>query len=214
MSDDDIQYRRSRHSVTSATGQDIQLLHPREAALYNEARDRYRTEYSFTLANDLRTLDRLLLLEVQMYRAQWMSAAGMDYDGVDLEPKEEADLRRTVKEVGAQITETQRDLGLTKSQRDKQSEDSVGGYLIRLKQAAKEHGVMREDQLGRALELTKELFSLVGAFSRSNEEERRKLGFEGPEDILKWISEYMEPEFNAIDEYFRENVARFYRRQL
>lgn len=205
---------RRRPKVKTLGGVDIELMHSREKDLYEHARDKYLSEYSFTMANDLRTLDRLLLMEVQIARIQWWTAAGRDYDDVDLEPKDEVELRRSQKELAAQIIELQNTLGLTKSQREKQTVDSVGGYIQQLQVAAKEHGINRERQLGKALELTKELFALKGAFLRSNETERRKLGFEGPMDIITWIDEYMEPQFNEIDEYFRANQARFYRRSL
>jgi len=214
MSTTVITTQRARHEVQTLNGETIQVLHVNEKRFYEKARDRYLSEYQFTMANDLRTLDRLLLLEVQMHRYQWYLAAGMDYDAVDLDSKEEAELRKSVKELTAQINETQASLGLTKAQRDKQTVDSVGGYLTQLRQAAKAHGVMREKQLGKALELTKELFALVGAYRRSNETERRKLGFDGPEDILDWVWDYMKPEFDAVDEHFRKHEARFYRRQL
>lgn len=203
-----------QYKVTTPSGNEVPLLHRKEKELYEEARDKYSSEYSFTAANDMRALDRLLLLEVQMFRAQWYTASGLDYKGIDLDTKEEAEYTKRIKELGSQIAEAQRDLGLTKAQRDKQSEDSVGGYLQLLKQAAKEHGVMREKQLGRAIELTKELFSLCESYNRSNEEERRKLGFESAEDIVTWVIEYMKPEFDAIDAEFRANGMKFYRRKL
>lgn len=195
------------------TGQEISLLHANEKKIYEEARDKYQSEYSFTAANDMRALERLLLLEIQMYRSQWYLAASMDYDLVDLDPKMEIELRRSVKELGVQISDAQKDLGLTKAQRDAQNEDSVGGYINLLKQAAREHGVMREKQLGRALELTKELFSICGAYTRSNEEERRKLGIESADDIVTWVLEYAKPEFDLIDAEARKGM-RFYRRKL
>lgn len=205
---------KARPKVTTLGGIEIELMHEREKSLYEHARDKYLSEYAFTMANDLRTLDRLLLMEVQIARIQWFTASNKDYDGVDLELKDQIDLRRSQKELSAQILETQNTLGLTKSQREKQTVDSVGGYIQQLQVAAKEHGINRERQLGKALELTKELFSLTGAFQRSNDEERRKLGFEGPQDIVEWIETYMKPEFDAIDEYFRANQAKFYRRSL
>lgn len=209
-----IKTRMARHTVTTLNGEEVELLHLREKEYYEKALAAYQDQYSFTMANDLRTLDRLLLMEVQMLRYQWYTMAGSDYEGIDLEAKEEEALRKAMKEISSQINETQSLLGLSKAERDKKSVDSVGGYIVQLQQAAKHHGVMREKQLGRALELTKELFSLVNAFNRSNEQERRKLGFDGPEDILTWITDFMAPEFNAIDEHFRQNTARFYRRSL
>lgn len=206
--------RASRHKVKNLTGQEIQLLSKVEKSYYEEARDKYLSEFTFTVASDLRSLDRLLLLEIQMYRAQWYLAAHSDYEGVDLEPAEEVSLRRTVKEAAAQIQEVQKDLGLVKAQRDKDQADSVGAYITQLKLAAKQHGVKRERELGRALELTHELFSLCGAYQRANENERRKLGFDSADDIVEWVMGYMREEFNAVDEHFRANEQRFWVRDM
>lgn len=214
MSETSIGNRKPRHKVKTSTGETLELLHRQEAAFYNEARDKYNAEYEFTAANDYRALDRLLLLEVQMFRAQWQLAAGMDYDAVDLDAKEEVVLRRAIKECGTQIAEVQRDLGLTKAQRDKASHDSVGAYIIELKQRAKLHGVKREKELGKAIELCKELFALCGAYSRSNEHERRKIGFESGDEIVEWVLAYMKPEFDLVDEHFRQNSQKFWVRSL
>lgn len=214
MVDATVTTRAARHKVTSLTGQEIQLLSPIEKTYYAEARDKYLAEFTFTVASDLRSLDRLLLLEVQMYRAQWYLAAHSDYQGVDLDPAEEVSLRRTVKEAASQIQEIQKDLGLVKSLRDKEAADSVGAYITQLKIAAKAHGVKRQKELGKALELTHELFALCGAYQRSNEHERRKLGFESADDIIEWVMTYMREEFLAVDEHFRENDQKFWVRKL
>jgi hypothetical protein len=206
--------RLPRFKVKTLTGGEIQLLHANEKKYYELARDKYLSEYEFTAANDKRTLDRLLLLEVQMHRAQWMLMAGMDYEGIDLDGKEETELRRAVKDIGAQINETQTALGLAKSQRDKAQHDSVGAYITNLKNAAKLHGVKREKELGKAIEMTKELFAICGRYERSNEEERRKSGVENADVIVAWVLEYMKPEFDSIDAYFREHEQKFWVRSL
>lgn len=214
MANVSVSTRATRHKVKNLTGQEIQLLSAVERSYYQEARDKYLAEFKFTIHSDLRSLDRLLLLEVQMYRAQWYLAAGCDYEGVDLDPAEETALRRTVKEATAQIQEIQKDLGLIKSLRDKEAADSVGAYIQKLKLAAKAHGVKREKELGKALELTHELFALCGAYQRSNENERRKLGFESADDIVEWVMTYMREEFLAVDEHFRTHEQRFFVRDL
>ena len=206
--------RRPRHKVQTLAGGEIELLHRQEKTYYNDAKTKYLSEYTFTIANDLRSLDRLLLLEVSMYRAQWFLAAGMDYDAVDLDGKEEIALQRLVKETGNQIHELQASLGLDKAQRDKAQHDSVGAYITQLKAAAKLHGVKREKEMGRAIELAKELFALCGAYTRSNEEERRKLGLEKPDDIIAWVTDYMQPEYDRIDEHFRTTEQKFWVRSL
>lgn len=214
MTQASISTRRARHKVKTVTGQEIELLHTREQQFYEQARDKYLDEFSFTVASDLRALDRLLLLETQMYRNQWYLAAGMDYDAVDLDPKDEIALQRNVKEIVAQISEIQNALGLTKAQRDKDSHESVGAYLVQLKLRAKEHGVRREKELGKALELTHELFALCGAYQRANEHERKKMGFDSGDNIIEWVMSYMAPEFKSIDEHFRTNQQKFWVRNL
>lgn len=204
---------RKRPKVMSVTGHQVELLHQREKEFYETARDKYMSEFSFTMHNDLRALDRLLLMETQMVRAQWFLAAGIDYDGVDLEPAEETALRRTIKETAAQIQEVQKDLGLTKAQREHDG-DTVAGYLTKLRTRAKEHGVRREKQLGRGIELINELFAIAGSYKRSNENERRKLGFETGDDVVDWVLEVMQPRYDEIDQYFREHQQRFWIRDM
>lgn len=205
---------RAPVKATSILGHEITLQHEDEKVFYEDARAKYLDQYTFDHANDLRALERILLLEVQMHRFQTFVVSGKDYDGQALNAKEEIDYHRRMKEIEPQIVDAQKALGLTKAQRDQAKHDSVGGYITQLQIAARQHGINREKQLGKALELTKELFSLAGAWSRSNDQERRKLGFDGPEDIVKWVLEYMKPEFDAIDAHFREHQAKFYRRAL
>ena len=206
--------RRGQNVVTTLTGHPLDLQTPEEAQFYEGARDKYMSDNVFSVASDLRALDRLLFFETQMFRYQWQLSIGLDYDNQLLEAADETAIRRSIKETAPLIAQIQNDLGLTKAGRDKQQHESVGAYITQLQQAAKQHGVRREKQLGKALELTKELFSLVGTYRRSNDHERAKLGFETVEDILDWIEGYMKPEFDAVDEHFRHHQQRFWVREL
>lgn len=199
---------RTRFAVKTCAGHEIELQSKKEQSFYVKARNKYLTDNKFTIDSDLRHLDRLLLMEVQMYRWQWQLAAGVDYDMESLEPTDEAALQRSIKETSIQISSLQNDLGLTKAQREKDNEESVGAYLVKLRQRAKQFGVFREKQLGRSLELMNELFALAGSYKRANEGERRKLGFETAEDVVDWIVEVAQPRYQEIDDYFRENEQR------
>ena len=200
---------RRRVKVKTVTGHEIELIDRREKNFYETARDKYLSEFSFSMHNDLRALDRLLLLETQMFRHQWMLASGIDYDGVDLDAADETALRRAVKETAPQITEIQKDLGLTKAAREA-DDDTVASYLEKLRVRAREHGVRREKQLGRALELMNEAMAIAGAYKRSNENERRKLGFETADDVVDWLLEVAKPRYDEIDAYFREHQQKFW----
>ena len=202
-----------RHTVKTVTSGDISVLHKDEVVFYETARDKYLAEFTFTSESDKRALDRLLLLELEVHRAQRHLAADQDYTGHDLSPTERTALRRVLKEATAQISEIQKDLALTKAQREK-GVDDLGEYLKMLKTAAKEQGIKRERELDRGITLCKELFALVGAFKRSNELERRKLGVESADDIVEWVWEYMRPEFDAVDEHFRQNKVKLWVRKL
>lgn len=208
------QKRHGQYVVDTLTGHKLDLQTAEEKTFYEEARNKYTSENVFSAASDFRALDRLLFFETQMFRWQWQLSIGLDYDFNLLETADETKLRRNIKETAPLIAQIQNDLGLTKSQRDKDKHDSVGAYLVQLQQAAKEHGIRREKQLGKAIELTKELFNLAGTYRRSNEAERKKLGYESAEDIVTWVLEYMKPEFDAVDEHFRKNQQRFWLRKI
>lgn len=201
--------------MKTISGHEIDLLHQREKKFFESARDKYLAENVFTAASDMRALDRLLLFEVQVYRWQWQLACGMDYDGVDLDPAELVVLQRSIKDTENLISQLQNDLTLTKAQRDKsQSAESVADYIKNLQIRAKEHGIKRDAEIGKSIELLNECVSVAGAFKRSNEAERRKLGFESAEDVIDWILEVMDPQFRDIDAKYRAGQQKFWVRSL
>lgn len=201
-------------TVKTLAGQDLELQTEVEAKFYNEAKNRYLSDNTFTVASDLRSLDRLIFLETLSYRWTYSLASGFTNDGAELKPAQSDQLRKNLKETTPMIAGLQNDLGLTKAQRQQEQAESVGSYIQQLKIAAKQHGIRREKQLGKAIELTKELFSLCGTYRRSNNAERAKLGFESADDIVDWVLDYMKPEFDVVDEHFRANQQRFWIRSI
>lgn len=195
--------------VLQLNGQPIEVQGKEEEKFYNEQRQRYLDENAFTAASDRADLDRLIFLELLDFRWRGWLSSGKDYDGL-LTPQQEEQLRRNLKDNSPLISQVKNDLGLTKSQRDKEKAESVGSYITTLKTAAKQHGVRREKQLTKAICLIKELFSLVGTFDRSNQLERSKIGLDTSDDVLDWIRQIMKPGFDEIDEYFRANEQRFF----
>lgn len=199
--------------VSTVAGHSIEVMSTEEARYYNASKRKYLAENKFTAVTDLVDLDRLLFMELLVFRWTGWLSSGRDYDGL-LSPNQEDQVRKNLKEMSPLISGVKNDLGLTKSQRDKEAFESVGQYLIDLKARAKEHGIRREDQLTKAICLMKELFSLVGTFDRSNELERSKIGLESEADIIDWIRGHMRPEFDAIDEYFRTHQQKFWVRKV
>lgn len=200
-----------RIPVSTPGGSVIEVLGQMEADFYERSAKHYQDENEFTNASDVLDLDRLLFYELQVFRMGYWLARGTDYDGMDISPVE---LRRHLKETSDQLSKVKSDLGLTKAARDKAQAESVGAYLVELKQRAKEFGIHREKQLGKALELTKQLFAIVSAFDRADKVEREKLGFRDEAEVLEWIRGTMKPEFDIVDDYFRQNQQRYWVRDV
>lgn len=191
--------------VQTPSGQVISVLGPEEQFFYDEQNRKYTSEFAYTNVSDLLDLDQLLFHELMIFRLTKWIAGGRDYDGFDIDLSAS---RKALKETSELANKVKTSLGITKSQRDKEKAESVGAFLITLKQRAKEFGIHREKQLGKALELINQMFSIVGSFDRADEVEREKLGFPDEHSILEWIRETMRPQYDEVDAHFRQNQQR------
>lgn len=200
--------------VDTLSGGKIEVMGDGERDFWREKVAKYTSEHSFTAATDLADLDRLMFLELLSHRATTWLGSGRNYFGELLTPSEESDCHRVLRQNNPLISTIKNDLGLTKSQRDKEQFESVGSYIANLKARAREQGVKREKELIKAICLIKELFSIVGTFDRSDEIERQKTGFETEADIVDWVRKNMKPEFDQIDAYFRTHAQRYWVRDI
>lgn len=205
--------QEQQHTVNLVSGESLTVLTDVEARWFTQSRDTYMSQTKFTETTDLRDLDRLLIMELMIFRLSQHLAQGKDYFGFDIE--DDALLRRNIREYSEQITRLKSSMGLTKSARDEASASGdFNTWLINVKIAAKEFGVHREGQLTKALVLMNELSAIIGAYDRSDTEERQKLGFENDTEIVEWCRDTMLPEFRAIDEYFRTHSQKFWIRNM
>lgn len=200
--------------VSTPSGQTIEVLGDAEKLFYEGQAKKYLAENKFTNVSDLLDLDRLVFLEMLVYRSSSWLGRGANYDGMPLSDRSEADQRKALKENSDLISKVKNDLGLTKSQRDKADYESVGAYVTKLKQRAKEFGVHREKQLAKGITLCQQLFSIVGAFERADQVEREKIGFPDAESVLEWITDIMRPEFDQVDAHFRAKQQRYWVRDI
>jgi hypothetical protein len=192
------------------SGGTVDLQGQEEFNYYQEAQQRYMSEFSFTAASDLRALDRLIFFETMLFRWQGWLACGYSYSG-PLNLATEGQVRRSIKDTTSQVSQLQQDLGLTFSQRQRDQYESVGAYILKLKQAAKEFGVHREKQLTVALDLFYQVLSVAGTWLRSDENERRKLGHADPVEILKWIDTEVRDKFDEVDAEFQTRQISYVR---
>jgi hypothetical protein len=200
------------HQITMISGDTMNVMSGAEVRWFNESRDNYLSQTRFTETTDLRDLDRLIVMELMVFRLSQYLSQGSDYEGFEID---EALIRRNIREYSEQINRTKDSMGLTKKARnDAANSSDAAAYLSDLRMRAKVFGIHRVQQLKRALVLMNELSSIVGAYDRSDTEERDKLGFRDEKEILEWIRERMLPEFKEIDEHFRANQQRYWIREM
>lgn len=195
-------------AVKLVSGKLVTVLTLTEADWFEETRDAYVKELKFTERTDLVDLDRMLVFELMVFRwTQWMGQ-GTDYDGDMLDEKQ---ITSNLKLYSDQLTKIKESMGLTKKLRDDAAnEGNFAAWFTDLKARAKIFGIHRQHQLTKALTLMNELSTIVGTFDRSDDEERRRMGFENEREIVGWVRTTMLPEYQALDQFFRENEQRYW----
>ena len=198
--------------VTMVSGKTVKVMTDTEAEWFLETRDSYLEQTKFTETTDLRDLDRLLILELMVFRWTQHLAAGTDYEGFEVKAEE---IRRNIKEYSDQINKVKESMGLSKKTRDDAANDgNLAQYISDLKARAKIFGIHRQRQLTEALTLFNQLSGIVGTFDRSDKEERIKTGFESEHDILEWLRNVALPQYKALDTHFKENEQRYWIRSM
>lgn len=194
--------------VTTPGGDTVEVLGKDEERAYKRARANYEKEFSFTSPADKEDLGALLFLETLARRYQSRLSSGKDYDGYDLTPSEQEQSRRNLNDTMKMIADAKDRLGMSRAKR-MAAQSSVAEYLETLRRRAKAFGQLRDDQHNMAISLFKEQQSVVRTFRRSegSAKERKVLGFETAEDVLKWLEEELFPRFDALDAKFRSEGA-------
>jgi hypothetical protein len=183
-----------------------------EAMWLKETRDAYVQQTRFTDVTDLRDVDRLLALELMVFRwTQWLGR-GTDYYGDEVNT---GDVSSDLKSYSDQINKIKHSMGLAKSVRDAAANDgNFSKWFDEVKRRAKIFGVHRQEQLGKTIALFNELKSIVQTYDRSDGEERQRLGFNSENDILEWIRTVAIPEFDELDEFFQNNQQALWIREM
>lgn len=175
------------------------VLTKREADWFNATKRRYLEGNAFESGSDQTDLDRLLSLELQAFRlSQWL-AAKEDYEhrGIDVPV-----YLKQLKDISIEIGKLKDAMGLSLKARQASSESVAEKWADILRRANKWQ-YHRVEQLRVALLLMNQMSAVIGTFYRSDEEERRKLGFNTPEEIVEWIRDDILPKYHEVDEHFR-----------
>lgn len=188
--------------VKSPAGDDVTVRGRPEKRFYERTRDAYLAENEFTASTDLADLGLVIFLETMQFRWQNWLGSGKDYDGQWLSAGQEEQFRRNIQDYGRSVLDAKTKLGLTRDVRLAE-QASVVEYVSTLRRRALLFKKLRDEQIVQALVLFKELQSIVRTWRRSNERERRVVGFETEADIVEWLEEAAFPKFDAIDSHFR-----------
>ncbi len=194
--------------VTLCSGMSIEVMTEKEKEWFDQTQAKYLDENKFTDRTDLQDVDRLLALELQMFRWTTYIGIGRDYNGIRID---EDLVRKQIKEVADSIGKVKTTLGLDKAARNKAlNEGNFHDWFTDATRRAKHFGVHRQNQLNKALALFSSISATVGAFTRSNEEERIKLGFRDEAAIITWLRESVIPEYEELDAYFLEHEQKIW----
>lgn len=180
-------------------------VHDSEFQYFKQRATKYMTDNDFTNVADYQDLDRLLILELQIYRAGLAISNQRDYWG---EPVDENAMKKSLVADSAESRQLKKQLGLDRETREKsRGEDSPENYLHMLRQRAKHFKhKLRYPQSAKAIEHYQELRGIVTLHLNCDERERIELGVTA-EQVIKWMEEKLFPEFQKIDDKFREEQA-------
>lgn len=195
--------------VNGPSGAEYAVLNEDEQAYWDSHRDGYLKHNKFVNMSDLADVDRLLVMELMGWRwSNWISA-GYDYFGTVID---EQALQKQIRENSAELRLIKKSLGIDKNTRDKDRGDSIADYIENLRRRAKEFGYHREEQLTKALILFNELQALI-TLSDNCDEREKKENHVTQNDVMQWIRETAIPEYQAIDDAFRQQ-QKFWVRDL
>jgi hypothetical protein len=200
-------YGVTLYTVQTPTGSDFNLQTQEEADWYESRRDRYLTDNHFTNVSDLQDLDRLLILEVMLYRWGLWMGQGFDYlySRVD-----ENQLKNNLKDYSTEVRLIKASLGIDKLTRDKDKGESLSDYVEKLLERAKVFGYHRNAQYELAVTKFYQLRSMVMTYYRCDTEERELLDL-SLESIVEWIKDDVIEPFDQLQADFRKEQSMWIR---
>lgn len=197
------------YTVISPTGSELNLQTVEEANKYEDIRDRYIRDNAFPNVSDLQDLDRLLVLEMMVYRWQLWLTQGFDYQQARID---ESAIKSAVKEYSTETRLLKLALGIDKATRDKEKGESLADYVSKLLERAKIFGYHRNRQYEKSVTAFWKLRSMVMTHDRCDPEERTLLDL-SPESIIEYIRTDIIPEWDDMEAAFRKDQAIWIRDQ-
>jgi len=188
-------------TVEGSSGTEYNVLTTEEAVWFKSALRLYQDQYDFDNIADLQDLDRLLAMELSSYRYSAWLIRESDYFGNAYDDKV---VRDSKDKIDKNILSVKAHLGIGRKNRVESEQQSTADYISNLLQRAGEFGIHRDDQNAKILNLFMDLKTLIGLYDRSDDEERTHNRVQVV-DIIDWIRTVAIPEFQELDDHFREN---------
>jgi len=200
----------SPQDVTLTSGSHYEVMNAHEAAIVANLVSRYTSEYSFSSISDLQDVDRIIIMELTVYRYGSWQNRGTDYHGDEIDSDQ---LGTAILNASKEVRQIKKALGIDRVSRDKAKGESVADYLEDLRVRARQFGINRENQLDVALELFQELSGMVTLYWNCDEEERRDEHITS-DRIMEWLRDTAIPKFEAVDRHFQVHEQKFWIRDV
>ena len=195
--------------VEAPSGALFHVLVEAERQYFEDVCNRYMSDNQFINISDVQDLDRVIAMELLVYRwSSWLTNE-TDYQGLAVDP---IALNKSIKDFSGEIRLVKKSLGIDRSAREKERGESAADYLSELGVRAKAFGYMRDLQHARSIELLQDLKALIDFHANCTPEERKENSVE-VEDIMDWIRDIAIPEFDSIDIEFRKEQRMWIRSQ-
>lgn len=167
----------------------------------------YQEGFALQHPSDVSDLDRIVILELLVYRWGRWQADGKDYDGNTVDV---LTLQKQTKDYSTEIRQLKKGLGVDAISRQKASgKGSVAHYIEALLARAGAFGYLRNQQHAKALELINDIISLAEMSRNCLPDEQRRFGVT-PEGIIDFILDVARSEYQAIDQHFQETQAQYW----
>lgn len=196
-------------TVKTPAGSEVPLLSQEEADFYVSIAERYQEDNLFKNVSDLLELDRILIMEVMLFRwGKWLLQEE-DYHGNMVNTTE---LQKQIREYSKAIVETKTSLGIDKKSRDLSQGATAAERINNLLIRAKEFGYHRDEQNYLAFNNWMELRGKITLHENSTPTERTEFDAHA-KDIMEWIKEKCK-ELDELDAAFRKNQRIWLRTEL
>jgi len=193
--------------VEAPSGALFHVLVEAERDYYEDVANRYMADNQFINISDVQDLDRVLMMELLIYRwSSWLTNE-TDYQGLQVDPLA---LNKSIKDFSSEVRLVKKSLGMDKATREKDKGESTQVYLDNLNVRAKAFGIMRNNQHAKTIELFMDLKALMEFHENCTPIERKENSV-AVEDIMEWIKEIAIPEFDSIDIEFRKEQTMWIR---